>query len=433
MHTDVRALLSRFAGKAKNILQHNTPIGTLGGGKTDTLFAIHPTWMLLIGVVALATLALAIKVSLMQHFPLNSDLQNYLLPWTEHLRTHGIAGLADNFSNYNMPYLYILYVISNLPIDPVIGIKTVSVFFDFVIAATVYAIVRHFHPRGFIATAAALFSLYAPTVMLNSAAWGQCDGIYTSFVLLCFLAAIKNKWVLSWALYGVAIAFKLNAIFFLPALVTIWLFYARKKRKNIHFLEPLVAIGTFCAGFILGIIAGKPMGDLFYFISGQVDFYKKLTMGATNLYQWLPHGNNDAYFNAFNKAGILLCAAVCIAFLLYALHRFAYRINAKQALFIASIIVLIVPFTLPQMHERYFYTAEIFMIIIAFVLQSKRVFLYAFIVSMTGFFSYLPFLVKWQAFPHSILALIQLCIIIAMLFELSQHKTLRKLATKERA
>ena len=57
--------------------------------------------------------------------------------------------------------------------------------------------------------------------MLNSAAWGQCDSIYAAFCLgsLYFLLRGRTWWAC--VFFGLALSFKLQAIFFLPALLIV--------------------------------------------------------------------------------------------------------------------------------------------------------------------------------------------------------------------
>ena len=63
--------------------------------------------------------------------------------------------------------------------------------------------------------------LFAPTVVVNSAAWGQCDSIYAAFCLgsLYFLLRQKPWWAC--VFFGIALSFKLQAIFFLPVLIIV--------------------------------------------------------------------------------------------------------------------------------------------------------------------------------------------------------------------
>lgn len=83
----------------------------------------------------------------------------------------------------------------------------------------VYAslIVKHFkvnkYIKGFI------YTLILPGVIINSAVLGQCDSIYTAFVLMFIYYILKNKNKLALFLLGLALSFKLQSIFVAPVLL----------------------------------------------------------------------------------------------------------------------------------------------------------------------------------------------------------------------
>src|SRR6478736_3283324 len=69
----------------------------------------------------------------------SGDYRSFLSNWYAHLaQAGGFAGLGDEFSNYNTPYLALLAALTYLPADPLVGIKTISVVFDLVLAFFAY-------------------------------------------------------------------------------------------------------------------------------------------------------------------------------------------------------------------------------------------------------------------------------------------------------
>ena len=54
---------------------------------------------------------------------------------------------------------------------------------------------------------------------MNAFAWGQSDCIFTSFLALFVLCAIRRAPVAAASMFGVALAFKLQATFLLPLLL----------------------------------------------------------------------------------------------------------------------------------------------------------------------------------------------------------------------
>ncbi|SKZ05824.1 Uncharacterised protein [Mycobacteroides abscessus subsp. abscessus] len=112
------------------------------------------------------------------------------------------------------------------------------------------------------------------------------------------------------------------------------------------------------------MVAGASWSTALSVYLNQTDSYKQLTLGAANLYQLIPI-SGDATWLA--HLGIGLAALVIVVFLAWSLWK-------KPAVTPASILVMatasaaIVPFLLPAMHDRYFYTVEILSVIAAFYL-----------------------------------------------------------------
>ena len=151
----------------------------------------------------------------------NADLKVHFRPWFDHILTSGFHALAGEYSNYTPPWLYLLYLSSFLPdsFSNVELIKLPSIGLNLISAVFVYLIVRQLG-RG---VSWALFAgsgfLLLPTVVLNSAYWGQSDVIYCSFLLAFTLASLERRPVLAVLCFGLAFAFKLQAIFLGPFLL----------------------------------------------------------------------------------------------------------------------------------------------------------------------------------------------------------------------
>ena len=115
------------------------------------------------------------------------DMQWFLIPWYDFLKTHGAQGLGMNFSNYTPPYLYLLWLatLTSHHLSPVTSIKFISIFADAVNTILVYRIVRLKYPTGSNPLVASALFWALPSIMLNSSLWGQADAIYTLFLLAC--------------------------------------------------------------------------------------------------------------------------------------------------------------------------------------------------------------------------------------------------------
>jgi Gpi18-like mannosyltransferase len=137
-------------------------------------------------------------------------------------------------------------------------LKAFSLFFDylaaFAVALLIYVLTGK--PRRALAGMCAL--LMAPTVVLNSAFWGQCDMIYASFVVLGLCYYFHGDFKRAMWLTAVAFAFKLQALFILPFYVIMCLRpYGGKKIKVREMLYFLVLPLPFLLAALPGIFMGR--------------------------------------------------------------------------------------------------------------------------------------------------------------------------------
>ena len=122
---------------------------------------------LVLGLVVIGALALRWVFVDVQ----SGDYRAFLSGWFQHLASSGFAGLADEFSNYNTPYLVLLWLATKLPVSQIVAIKSISVVFDLVLAFFAYRIVRELRPAAtWLPVIITGLVLFLPTVVLNSAA-----------------------------------------------------------------------------------------------------------------------------------------------------------------------------------------------------------------------------------------------------------------------
>jgi hypothetical protein len=165
------------------------------------------------GVVAIGVVtAVVARVALFGHE--SFDYRFFFEDWYEFISTHGgFSALEHDFSDYNVPYLYLITLLTYLPIPALAGIKLISVAFDLVLAYFTYRIVALRHPGSRWPPVAALIVLFLPTVATNSGMWAQADSIYAAFGLggLSFLLRRRPWWAA--VFFGLSLAFKLQAVF----------------------------------------------------------------------------------------------------------------------------------------------------------------------------------------------------------------------------
>lgn len=355
-------------------------------------------------VVGLLIVAVLIRVVFVQYESI--DYVQFLQPWYAALSTQGFAAFGTEFANYNFPYLYLLYIASILNIPDIIAVKGISTLFDFVLAFSIYTLIVAARKSKKLALAGALLSLYIPTIILNSAAWGQCDAIFTSFLIFSLAYALNHKFKLSWLFWGIAFAFKLQAIFFLPILVLIWL----TSKESQKWFTPVFAFIPYVVSIIPPLIAGRSVSSTLGVYINQQGTYEHLTLNAANMYQWL----NDSLYQYFNIGGILFTLAVVCVLMYIFINK---KITPNVIILSATIFTLIIPFLLPQMHERYIYTGLVLLLVYV-TLNLNRAWIFI-TIELVSIASVIPFLFGITSpIPFPFLALLQLIAIGALVLEL---------------
>ena len=144
----------------------------------------------------------------------SADYQMFLKPWIVFMRNNGyLSAFKHQFSDYSPLYLYYLCAIAYFKLNPLIWIKLLSVAFDFITAFYIRRIVLlKFPDKPRIADVSYFLALFIPTILSNSALWGQCDSIYSCFLLLTVFYLSSGKKVKALIFYGIAFSLKLQSI-----------------------------------------------------------------------------------------------------------------------------------------------------------------------------------------------------------------------------
>ncbi|QSV56592.1 MAG: hypothetical protein HEP80_01380 [Dolichospermum sp. UKL201] len=308
----------------------------------------------------------------------SGDYRNFLDPWYDFIVSHGgFSAFKYAFYDYTPSYLYWLLIaatmLSGLP--KILGIKLFAMTVDFICAFFAYKIVKLKYPVGKTASWAFLAVILSPNVIYNSSLWGQCDVIYTTGLIACIYFLAKYQQIPALISFGVALSFKFQAMFLSPLLL-ILLF---KKRIYWYYL-PIITL-VYLVAILPAWIAGRPIKELLLVYFDQANKYKHLTLGAPNLYQWIP----NEFYNFFVPIGLILTVSTMLL-LAYLVYRSKLEITQDRMIYLATISVFFMPYLLPKMHERYFYPTDILSIIFAFYFPEYR--WVAISVQVISFFSY---------------------------------------------
>jgi Gpi18-like mannosyltransferase len=298
------------------------------------------------------------------------DYQNALAYWYYLIDTGGrLFSIREPKSNYNALYETLIAFMTYLPVFKLYAFKLLSIIFDIGMAFFAQQIIsKRTSSMGLRAIGfAAVYGL--PSVIANSAIWAQCDSIYTCFVLAFIFYVMDRKKRRACAMFGIAVAFKLQAVFFAPLVFLFW------GRRHLRLAQLIWIPIAYLMTQIPALIFGMPPQRILTAYMKQVNLYENVRLNIPNLYNWLPQGTLT--FDFLNSFGLFLAFAIIFvlwAWLLFCKKSFDYDCWIEAALLFA----LISPFFLPQMHERYTYPADILAVILA-VTQPRKLYLPAFL------------------------------------------------------
>lgn len=333
-------------------------------------------------LAALTLIGLGIRVIL--RVVITDDWLMYWDPWISDLKEMGFSYLATDRYDYTPTFVYILWAISRLPINPMTAYKGLHCVLDFVAAGILGKMiwkVTGSRRKGILSYG--LF-LIVPTIWANSALWAQCDIIFMTFLLLCFYFLFEERPCIAMFFYGMAFVFKLQSLFIFPFLVILWV---NKKVDLKHFLW---IPALYFLSIVPAWIAGRPLMDLIniYMAQGAQDVWS-LSIKWPNIYQII---GNQFFLLEYASAGTWLILGILMV-ILYAMAQKRYRITKEFIVQMALFFAILTPWFLPHMHERYGCVADILAIIYAMMNTKKFYFpLVQILVSFNSYMAYLSHL-----------------------------------------
>lgn len=307
-----------------------------------------------------------------------ADLHTFLFPWIEHIRTAGpVNAFREPFGNYTPPYLYLLAIGTLLTDNSLVIVKVLGVTSCGFAAIAVWRLV-HTERSSILA---AVTSLSLPTMIIDGPMLGQCDSIWVALCLLSVAAAIEGQMLAMVICCGIAFAFKAQATFIAPFVLTVLL----QRRANIVLW--IVPPAIYCVAMLPAWSAGWPAVDLATIYLRQAEYFN--TIGSSpGLWAIgvviLPRKPTDLFLIGY-AAGIIFSVAYVIVLCRRKLLR-------EQMIEAALVSALALPFLLPKMHERFTLLADLLALSLAFVSPKRANGLVATAVvgaSSTGYLSYM--------------------------------------------
>jgi Gpi18-like mannosyltransferase len=242
-----------------------------------------------------------------------------------------------------------------MPVPKVMAIKLISITLDFVNAFTLYKIVQLLRQSKLISLCAAGIFLCLPTIGANSTIWGQADAIYTGFLLISLYFLMKDRPFWGLLSFSISFAFKAQAAFFIPFLVV--LFFKKRIKVWHFFLIP----GVYIFLSLPVMLLGRNWVDVLTIYLQQGNTYKFLSARAPNLYVIIP----NEYYQPAVWIGLAV-ASICLGIWIFFTSKDHQDLDNEKLVQLAFISLALSPFLLPKMHDRYFYPADVFSLILAF-------------------------------------------------------------------
>lgn len=349
-------------------------------------------------IIGVTILSLMIRMEV-KHV-ISGDWINWWEGWFAHLYQDGFHALAGDWYDYAPPFVYLLWIISVLPINCMTGFKLMMTGFDFmsaIVAAMIIYEITKSRTKSLIAYSVFMLN---PLYLTNSVLWAQCDMLVMFWILLCVYFFIKERPSMGMLFFGIAFAFKLQPLWLAPMLIILWV---NKKVDLKHFLWLPVC---YFIGILPAWIAGRPLGELLRIYLDQTSAETwALSLKYSNIYYLI---GERGFIEEYHTAGVWLTLAVFMI-VLYYIGRKKLKISAEFILLLGGFVGILAPFFLPQMHERYSFFGETFLILYAF-LKPQKFYLPVF-QSLTSFMGYAIFLTKDTTLPISYMPFLSLAVL----------------------
>lgn len=356
----------------------------------------------LLFLAVITVLAVAVRV-LARSF-VADDWSIYWSNWLLELQTKGFAALAEDFYDYAPPVMYLLYLITLLPVNAMTAFKGFCCLLEFAGAAVIAGIVADCTKSRRRAYLAWGIFLFLPTVILNAAVWSQCDIIYTLLILCSVRFLLRGRtWTGMW-FYGAAFAVKLQTLFIFPFLVILWV---RRKVDLKHFVTIPV---MYLLGILPAWLAGRPFMELIgvYAFQGSKDRWS-LSIKFPNIYQII---GNQYFLDEYVGAGMYLILGILMMVLFWMAYQ-NVRVTREYVILMIVFFGILTTYFLPHMHERYLYLTDAFLLIYA-VIRPERfgLFCVSAFLSIVGYGEYLT---KHPPYvSYGVLAFLQLGILVVI-------------------
>lgn len=324
----------------------------------DFLFAFFKKYMWIIVMVIafiLSTLAKTFAFPFLSH-----DYNNFLIHWMQEYQAMGIHdGFGTSLGDYTPIYNYFLCIFANIfpEVGWVYAIKWFNILFELSFALAVFFIVYKCFDNLNYSALAFIISLIIPSIIINGAFWGQCDIIFTSFLVWSFYFILNKKYDLALIFFSISFAFKLQAVFFAPFLFLLIL----KREVKIYQIIYIPLVYLLLA--IPSLICGRSFMDIISVYVKQANEYGgRIALSAPSIYGFF----DNEITETLSYVPLIIFFVITLSYIFYLYYK-DFELNKENLITVALISILFSAFFLPHMHERYFFPADLFVVLYLFI------------------------------------------------------------------
>lgn len=286
----------------------------------------------LLVVIAALTAGILVRSVVIDH--VSADYIRFFGHWYDIItRNGGFYALGERFSNSSPPYLYLLTIAAWLPIKKIYAIKLISFIFDLVLAWFAYLTALEFSKSRLVSAIAFACVFLAPTVMINSAMWGQCDSIYSAFLIAMIYFLLRRNSFAAVVMWSLAFSFKQQSIFLFPVLLIFML------RGRIQWKHLLIIPVVYAVMMLPAYMVGHPPMQLLTIYIFQAGTYTGLAYHAPNFYGAI----GNIRYDYLSMTWIVAAAVMVITVGWFSLRSFFAEAGRMDGLLKFAFILILIP------------------------------------------------------------------------------------------
>ncbi|MBL7705136.1 MAG: DUF2029 domain-containing protein [Taibaiella sp.] len=340
---------------------------------------------------------------------------NYWVGWGWYGKENGIQNIYFSSTNYYPLYHYILTGFASLfdswdHLEKYIYLlRFITLAFDILGIYLVYLFLK----KRYSFWTLLLFAFINIPFLYNSLIWGQVDAILGFFVFAAIYFLYKQKIIWGTLCLALSLAFKLQAIVFLPVFGLYLLYQVPvqhwRSKVSMAVLVFVASLFLICLPFIIEqdrfLVFKKA-------VSGLVGFFPVVTMGAANVWSIFLSDHADKIPDStallgtitYKQAGLTLFCTSSFFALLPLLKAIVAKIKGNTEVFFgldklmlsASLIGLSFYFFNTQIHERYSHPVFLFLMCYSFLRKD----FFPFILFSIAYFLNLESILRWGRFDN---------------------------------